>query len=58
MLRASGDKPILANAYSLAGDCYVKLGRDAEARNSYNLSLKEDMLCEFLGNESIDRQLT
>jgi tetratricopeptide (TPR) repeat protein len=46
---ASGDKPILANAYSLAGDCYTKLGRDVEARNSYNRSLKEDMLMNFWG---------
>ena len=46
---ASGDIPILANAYSLAGDCYTKLGRDVEARNSYNRSLKEDMLMNFWG---------
>jgi tetratricopeptide (TPR) repeat protein len=46
---ASGDTPIRANAYSLAGDCYTKLGRDVEARNSYNRSLKEDMLVNFWG---------
>ena len=44
-----GDKPILANAHSLAGDCYMKLGRDVDARNSYNLSLKEDMYVNFWG---------
>jgi len=49
VLRASGDKPILANAHSLAGDCYMKLGRDVDARNSYNLSLKEDMYVNFWG---------
>jgi hypothetical protein len=49
VLRASGDLPILANAYSLAGDCYTKLGRNVEARNSYNRSLKEDMLVNFWG---------
>lgn len=49
VLRASGDLPIRANAHSLAGDCYTKLGRDVEARNSYNLSLKEDMLVNFWG---------
>ncbi len=49
VLRASGDLPILANAYSLAGDCYTKLGRDVEARNSYIHSLKEDMLLNFWG---------
>jgi Flp pilus assembly protein TadD len=46
---ASGDKPIRANAYSLAGDCYMKLGRDIDARNSYNRSLKEDMYVNFWG---------
>ncbi len=49
VLRASGDRPILANAYSLAGDCYTKLGRDVEARNSYTRSLEEDMLVNFWG---------
>jgi tetratricopeptide (TPR) repeat protein len=47
VLRASGDKPVLANAYSLAGDCYMKLGRDTDARKSYNLSLKADILVNF-----------
>jgi len=47
ILRASGDNPMLADAYSLAGDCYLKLGRDVDARNSYNLSIKEDMLVNF-----------
>jgi tetratricopeptide (TPR) repeat protein len=47
VLRAASDKPVLANAYSLAGDSYVKLGRDVDARNSYNLSLAEDMYVNF-----------
>lgn len=47
ILKASDDKPLLANAYSLAGNCYMKLGRDADARRSYNLSLKEDILVNF-----------
>jgi tetratricopeptide (TPR) repeat protein len=47
ILKATGDKPVLANAYSLAGDCYMKLGRDTDARKSYKLSLKEDMLLNF-----------
>ena len=47
ILKASGDKPLLANAYSLAGDCYMKLGRDTDARRSYNQSLKEDILVNF-----------
>ena len=47
ILKASGDKPLLANAYSFAGYCYIKLGRDTDARRSYNLSLKEDILVNF-----------
>ena len=50
VLRATDDAlgtPTRANAYSIAGDCYVKLGRDAEARNSYNRSLSEQMLVNF-----------
>ena len=49
VLRATGDKLIMANAYSLAGDCYTKLGRDAEARQSYNLSLKWATFSNFWG---------
>ena len=49
VLQASADRPTRANAYSLAGDCYAKLGRDAEARTSYKRSLKEDMLVNFWG---------
>ena len=49
VLRATSDKPVLANAYSLAGDSYLKLGRDVDARNSYNLSLAEDMYVNFWG---------
>jgi hypothetical protein len=32
----------LGNAYSLAGDCYAKLGRISDARHYYNLSLSAD----------------
>lgn len=49
VIRASGDKLILANAYSMAGDCYTKLGHDAEARRSYNLSLKWATFSNFWG---------
>ena len=49
VIRATGDKPVLANAYSLAGDSYIKLGRDVDARNSYNLSLVADMDQNFWG---------
>jgi tetratricopeptide (TPR) repeat protein len=49
VFRATGDKPVLANAYSLAGDSYIKLGRDVDARNSYNLSLVADMDANFWG---------
>jgi hypothetical protein len=33
---------VLANAYSLAGDCYTKLGDDAYARRYYTRSIKLD----------------
>jgi tetratricopeptide (TPR) repeat protein len=49
VLRAASDEPVLANAYSLAGDSYMKLGREVEARNSYNHSLAEDMYVNFWG---------
>jgi tetratricopeptide (TPR) repeat protein len=49
VIRAAGDKPVLANAYSLAGDSYMKLGRDVDARNSYNRSLVADMDMNFWG---------
>ena len=32
----------LGDAYSLGGDCYAKLGREADARHYYNLSLSAD----------------
>ena len=33
---------VVANVYSMVGDCYAKLGKDAEARHYYNLSLAVD----------------
>jgi tetratricopeptide (TPR) repeat protein len=47
VLRGSADELILANAYSLAGDCYTNLGQDLAARDSYNRSLKENMRVNF-----------
>jgi tetratricopeptide (TPR) repeat protein len=35
-------KLALANVYSTAADCYAKLGKDAEARRFYTLSLAAD----------------
>jgi tetratricopeptide (TPR) repeat protein len=49
VIRASADIPIRANAYSMAGDCYAKLGQDFDARRSYKLSLKEDNYTNFWG---------
>ena len=37
----------LANAYSIAGDCYAKLGNDAEARRYYSLSLAADPILNY-----------
>jgi tetratricopeptide (TPR) repeat protein len=38
---------IVADAYSLGGDCYAKLGRDAEARRYYNLSYAADWIVNY-----------
>ncbi len=40
-------KFVLANAYSTAADCYAKLGRDAEARRYYALSLAADPILNY-----------
>ncbi len=37
----------LANAYSTAADCYAKLGKDAEARRHYALSLAADPVLNY-----------
>jgi tetratricopeptide (TPR) repeat protein len=42
LVQAVGHFSVLADAYSLGGDCYMKLGRDADARHYYNLSLSAD----------------
>jgi tetratricopeptide (TPR) repeat protein len=49
VVRASADTLILANAYSLAGDCYARLGQDFDARKSYKLSLKQATYANFWG---------
>jgi tetratricopeptide (TPR) repeat protein len=38
---------VVANAYSLVGDCYAKLGDDAQARAYYNLSLMADPILNY-----------
>jgi tetratricopeptide (TPR) repeat protein len=38
---------LLGNAYSLAGDCYAKLGRNSDARHYYNLSLAADPIVNY-----------
>jgi tetratricopeptide (TPR) repeat protein len=47
VLRATDDRPTRANAYAIAADSCNMLGRDAQARNYYNRSLKEQMLVNF-----------
>lgn len=37
----------LANAYSMGGDCYAKLGKDSEARHYYSLSLAADPILNY-----------
>lgn len=44
IVRITSHDTLLANAYSLTGDCYAKLGHDADARHYYNLSLKTDTI--------------
>lgn len=44
IIKTTSHPTLLANAYSLAGDCYSKLGRDADARRNYRLSLKTDLM--------------
>ena len=38
---------VVANAYSLIGDCYAKLGKDAEARDYYNRSILADPILNY-----------
>jgi len=40
--KMAGLNSVLANSYSLAGDCYTRLGRDVEARQNYTRSIKLD----------------
>jgi tetratricopeptide (TPR) repeat protein len=38
---------MVADVYSLGGDCYAKLGRDNDARNYYNLSYAKDWIVNY-----------
>lgn len=38
---------MLADVYSLSGDCYAKLGRNADARHYYNLSISADPILNY-----------
>jgi tetratricopeptide (TPR) repeat protein len=38
---------VVANAYSITGDCYAKLGDDISARKYYNLSLAIDPILNY-----------
>ncbi len=42
VINAAGLNSIEANAYSLGGDCYTRLGRNADARRYYTKSIKLD----------------
>jgi hypothetical protein len=37
----------VANAYSMIGDCYAKLGEDVLARRYYNLSVVADPIMNY-----------
>jgi len=43
----SNHKSMVADVYSLGGDCYAKLGRDNDARRYYNLSYVKDPLVNY-----------
>ena len=38
---------VVADVYSLGGDCYAKLGRDDDARRYYNLSYAKDWIVNY-----------
>ena len=38
---------MVADVYSLGGDCYAKLGRDDDARRYYNLSYAKDSIVNY-----------
>ena len=38
---------MVADVYSLGGDCYAKLGRDTDARRYYNLSYAKDWIVNY-----------
>jgi tetratricopeptide (TPR) repeat protein len=42
-----GHSPVIADVYSLGGDCYAKLGRDADARRYYSLSYALDWIVNY-----------
>jgi tetratricopeptide (TPR) repeat protein len=43
----AGHSSMVADVYSLGGDCYSKLGRDAEARQYYNRSYAADWIVNY-----------
>jgi hypothetical protein len=38
---------MIADVYSLGGDCYAKLGRDNDARRYYSLSYAKDWIVNY-----------
>src|ERR1041385_713734 len=43
----SAHSSMVADVYSLGGDCYAKLGRDSDARRYYNLSYAKDWIVNY-----------
>jgi tetratricopeptide (TPR) repeat protein len=43
----AGHTPMMADVYSLGGDCYAKLGRDADARLYYSRSYALDWIVNY-----------
>jgi tetratricopeptide (TPR) repeat protein len=43
----AGHSSMIADVYSLGGDCYAKLGRDNDARRYYSLSYAKDWIVNY-----------
>ena len=54
----AGHSSMVADVYSLGGDCYAKLGRDADARRYYNSFLREGLDRKLLGDKPAGRRIT
>ena len=54
----AGHSSMVADVYSLGGDCYAKLGRDEDARRYYSSFLCEGLDRKLLGDKPAGRRIT